>query len=91
MTSREPLHWNESSDHLVLHNLQCYPEDEARILLEETIKNRPDLVDQIIESTQCVPIYIDLALNVYESQEKLIIRLNSYLHVIMFILFLGYN
>lgn len=52
-----------------MHNLQCYPEDEARILLEETIKNRPDLVEQIIDSTQCVPIYVDLALNVYESEK----------------------
>lgn len=72
VTSREPLHWNESGDHLVLHNLQCYPEDEARVLLEETIQNRPDLISQIIESTQCVPIYIDLALNVYESQKTIV-------------------
>lgn len=72
VTSREPLHWKESSEHLIVHNLQCYPEDEARILLEETIQNRPDLVDQIIESTQCVPIYIDLALNVYESEKTVV-------------------
>lgn len=72
VTSREPLHWNESCDRLVLHNLQCYPEDDARILLEETIVNRPDLIDLIIESTQCVPIYIDLALNVYDSQKTIV-------------------
>lgn len=72
VTSREPLHWNESGDHLIVHNLECYPEDDARKLLEETITNRPDLVDQIIESTQCVPIYIDLALNVYESEKTVV-------------------
>lgn len=72
VTSREPLHWKENGGHLIVHNLQCYPEDEARKLLEETISNRPDLVDQIIESTQCVPIYIDLALNVYESEKTVV-------------------
>lgn len=72
VTSREPLHWKESSEHLIVHNLESYPEDDARKLLEETIINRPDLVDQIIESTQCVPIYIDLALNVYESEKTVV-------------------
>lgn len=72
VTSREALHWEESSEHLIVHNLECYPEDDARKLLEETIINRPDLVDQIIESTQCVPIYIDLALNVYESEKTVV-------------------
>ena len=72
VTSREPLHWKGSSDNLISKNLQCYPEDDARKLLEETIKNRPDLVDQIIKSTQCVPIYIDLALNIYESEKTIV-------------------
>jgi len=72
VTSREPLHWNKDSDHLILHRLQCYPENDARILLEETIIDRPDLVDQIIASTQCIPIYIDLALNVYENQRAIV-------------------
>lgn len=71
ITSREPLHWRRDSDYLMFYNLQCYPEDEARTLLEETILNRPDLVDQIIESTQCLPIYIDLALNVYEGEKTI--------------------
>lgn len=72
ITSREPLHWKDEGDSFIVHNLECYPEDEARILLEETIKNRPDLVDLIIESTQCLPIYIDLALNVYESEKTVV-------------------
>lgn len=72
VTSREPLHWAENSERLIMHHLQCYPENEARILLEETITDRPDLVNQIIESTQCVPIYIDLALNVYESEKTIV-------------------
>lgn len=72
VTSREPLHWKGNDDSLIPQNLQCYPEDDARKLLEETIKNRPDLVAQIIESTQCVPIYIDLALNIYESEKTIV-------------------
>lgn len=71
ITSREPIHWRENNDHLIVHHLQCYPEKEARALLEETITDQPDLVDMIIESTQCVPIYIDLALNVYENEKTI--------------------
>lgn len=72
VTSREPVHWKASSEHLIVRNLECYPEDDARKLLEETIINRPDLVDQIIESTQCVPIYIDLALNVFDGERTIV-------------------
>lgn len=68
ITSREPIHWNLKTGCLIPYHLKCYPKDDAQILLEETIINRPDLVDVIIESTQCIPIYIDLALNVYEKE-----------------------
>lgn len=68
VTSREPLHWKVNQPYFTMHHLECYPEKEAKKLLEETITDRPDLVDIIIESTQCVPIYIDLALNVYERE-----------------------
>ena len=72
ITSREPMHWKNKQSHLIIHRLECYPEDEAKKLLEETIKNRPDLVHAIIESTQCVPIYIDLALNIYEHERDVV-------------------
>lgn len=72
VTSREKLKWNIEEDVYISYELDCYPEDNARNLIEETIPDRPDLVDTIIRSTQCIPIYIDLALDVYE-KEKLIV------------------
>ena len=72
VTSREPLHWKGNADSLIPKDLQSYPKDDARKLLEETIKNRPDLVNLIIVSTQCIPIYIDLALNIYESEKTIV-------------------
>lgn len=71
ITSREPLHWKLESSILISHHLKEYPVDDARSLLEETIIDRPDLIDTIIKSTQCMPIYIDLALNVYESEKNI--------------------
>lgn len=72
ITSREPLHWNIKCGCLILHHLKCYPVEDARELLEETIIGRNDLVDVILTSTQCVPIYIDLALNVYENEKSIV-------------------
>ena len=72
VTSREPIHWDENNAHLTIHNLTCYPEDDARLLLKKTIYNRPDLIEEIIKNTQCIPIYIDLALNIYEREENLV-------------------
>lgn len=67
ITGREKLHWKTKSI-IVPSLLDCYPEKDARILLEETIVDRPDLVETILKSTQCIPIYINLALDVYEKE-----------------------
>lgn len=68
VTSREPVHWSTKKGVITPHLLECYPEDAARELLEKEIVGQPELVDQIIESTNCIPIYIDLALSVYERE-----------------------
>ena len=71
ITSREPIHWKLKTGHIISYHLKSYPKDDAKTLLKETITERSDLVDIIIESTQCVPIYIDLALNVYEEESDI--------------------
>lgn len=70
ITSREPLHWN-AKNILTPHLLDGYPEVDARGLLEKTIINRPDIVDLIIETTECIPIYVELALSVYENEQNI--------------------
>lgn len=72
ITSREKIKWKTQNAYLIPYHLTSYPKEDARLLLEETVTNRSDLIELIIESTECVPIYIDLALNVYESEKNLV-------------------
>lgn len=72
ITGREEVHWRAGQDVMTQYLLDCYPRDEARQLIEETITNRPDLVDLILDSTQCVPIYINLALDVYDEEQDIV-------------------
>lgn len=68
ITGRENVHWKNNKLSIIAYPLASYPEDETRDMLKEYIPDRPDLVETIITSTQCVPIYIDLALNIYEKE-----------------------
>ncbi len=72
ITGREAVHWCAEQGVLIQYRLDCYPKAEARQLLEETISNRPDLVDLILNSTQCVPIYMNLALDIYEEEQDIV-------------------
>ena len=72
ITGREEIHWCTKQGVLIKYRLDCYPETEARQLLEETISERPDLVELILKSTQCVPIYMNLALDVYEEERDIV-------------------
>lgn len=68
VTGRENVHWKNDKLSIIAYPLACYPEDETKDMLKEYIPDRPDLVETIITSTQCIPIYIDLALNIYEKE-----------------------
>ena len=72
VTGREAVHWKIDRSILTTHLLECYPIKDARKLLEDTISERPDLVDLILKSTQCIPIYMDLALNIYEEERNIV-------------------
>lgn len=68
ITGRENVHWKNDQFSIIAYHLTSYPEDETKEMLEKYIPDRPDLVETIIVSTQCIPIYVDLALNVYEKE-----------------------
>lgn len=68
VSGRENVRWDLNRFPITPYVLECYPEDDAREMLNKYIKNRPDLIELILESTQCVPIYIELALNIYEKE-----------------------
>lgn len=71
VTSREKIQWDISSQELVYYHMEFYPEDDARELLETVIIERPDIINTIIKSTQCLPLYIDLALSIYEKEKSI--------------------
>lgn len=71
VTSRENVQWDISSQEIVDYHMEFYPEDDARELLETVIIDRPDIINTIIKSTQCLPLYIDLALSIYEKEKSI--------------------
>lgn len=67
ITSREKLLWQDDEHEIFPYELKSYPEDETKEYLKEYISDT-ELIDLIITSTQCVPIYVELALSVYQSE-----------------------
>lgn len=72
ITGREEIHWQTNQGIIKKYRLDCYPTEEARQLIQETISNRPDLVEVILKCTQCVPIYLNLALDLYEEERDIV-------------------
>lgn len=69
ITGREELQWSKPDDEFMIYPLTAFPEDAARDLLKTNMQNAThELIDTIIESTECVPIYVDLAIKVYKSE-----------------------
>lgn len=69
ITSREELRWEDKDNDILIYPLKAFPEEAARELLEMYIpQNESELIETIIESTECVPIYVDLAIKVYERE-----------------------
>lgn len=69
VTSREKLLWADKKNDIYPYELKCYPEDEAEKYLSEYIRPKDKaLIDLIIASTQCVPVYIELAIDIYQRE-----------------------
>lgn len=69
VTSREKLLWDDPEKDIIPYHLQGYPEDEARAYLKSSIPNASEeIINTILISTQCVPIYVDLAIDVYQKE-----------------------
>ncbi len=65
VTSREEINWPNTIKHVVISkNLDKLPEAEVRKELLLKYRGYPKLVENIITVTECIPIYIDLAVKV---------------------------
>lgn len=64
VTSREEIMWpNELKKYVDSRDMTKLPVDEVREELLKEFREYPKLVNNIIETTDCIPIYLDLAVN----------------------------
>lgn len=72
VTGREKLQWQDVEGHIRTFQLLSYPETAARDLLGRYIKV-PDstIIDTIIKSSQCVPFFVDMSIDVYLEAKKI--------------------
>lgn len=69
VTSREKLLWDDPEKDILPYHLRVYPEEEARLYLEYSIPTAGiEIINAILINTQCVPIYIDLAIDIYKKE-----------------------
>lgn len=67
ITGREKLLWEDSEHDILPYELKKYPVTEARKYLQNYI-NDADIIETIINCTDCIPIYVDLAVDVYQRE-----------------------
>ena len=69
VTSRERLLWSDKEHDIYPYELNSYPEAEAEKYLSMYIRPEDQkLIPLIIANTQCVPIYIELAISIYQKE-----------------------
>ena len=74
VASREKLNWSNDENRLYPYKLMELPESQAKLILKASLYPKHyDLIDTIIKKTQCVPIFIEIAINIY----KKIVELDS--------------
>lgn len=67
VASREKLEWSDNGEKLYLYKLQELPITQAELVLKASIlPTHYGLIDTIIKKTQCVPIFIELAISIYK-------------------------
>lgn len=72
ITGREEIQWNPDSYKIKKFHLDCYPKDEAQEFLKHIIpESRSDIVDTIISTSGCIPIYLSLAFDLYKQEQNI--------------------
>lgn len=66
VASREKLDWSNNEEELYPYRLQELPSSQAELVLKTNLSpNHYNLIDTILDKTQCVPLFIELAINIY--------------------------
>ena len=72
VASREKLEWSDDENELYPYKLQELPTTQAELVLKASLSpSHYNLIDTIINKTQCVPIFIELAINIYTINEQI--------------------
>lgn len=72
ITSREKLKWEPVNYDIHSYHLQSYPKEEAKkFLIKKIGSSRMDIIDTIIKSTDCIPIYVSLAIDLFEKEQNI--------------------
>lgn len=67
VASREKLEWSDNEEELYPYKLQELPITQAELVLKASLSpTHYRVIDTIINKTQCVPIFIELAINIYK-------------------------
>lgn len=71
VASREKLDWSDNEDELYSYRLCELPVSQVEVVLKSSLSPvHYELIDIIISKTQCVPIFIELAINIYRKLIK---------------------
>ncbi len=72
ITGREKILWKVHSYKIEKLHLDIYPEKEARDFLGRIIPDsRYDILDTIISTSGCIPIYVSLAFDLYKQEQDI--------------------
>lgn len=70
ITGREKLKWDDPQKDIFPYHLQSFSEDVAREHLKKYIPYASEeIVREILHSSQCVPLFVDMSIDVYLREE----------------------
>ena len=77
ITGREKLKWSDAENDIMPYQLQCFTPEIARDYITMHMDNVNDgVIDRIISSTKCLPLFIDIAIKVYKNESESNIPIN---------------
>lgn len=68
IASRENVRWDEVSSDILEYYLKELPERQAELVLKASLRpEHYEIINRILQNTKCVPIYIEIAINLYRN------------------------
>lgn len=69
ITGREKLKWSDTEKEILPYQLKCFTPEVARDYITNHIDNaNPETIEEIISSSNCLPLFLDIAIRVYNTE-----------------------